>query len=94
MKKTKLDFQFLNTIKGFMHDEEVERLYGVCLEASAKGPLLEVGSYCGRSAVVIGQACKENTEFSIPLTTIKDPRSSSPGKNTLTLISMMRPYQG
>lgn len=56
---TKIDFQFLNTIKGFMHDEEVERLYDIALEASSMGPILEIGSYCGRSAAVIGAACKE-----------------------------------
>ncbi|MDD9300985.1 MAG: class I SAM-dependent methyltransferase [Desulfobacter sp.] len=56
----KIDFQFLNTIKGFMDDQEVVRLFEISRQASAMGPLLEIGSYCGRSAAIIGQACKEN----------------------------------
>ncbi len=55
-----IDFEFLNTIKGFMDDEEVVRLFDLATTASAMGPLLEIGSYCGRSAAVIGQACREN----------------------------------
>ena len=57
---TKIDFQLLNTIKGFMADDEVLRLFDLAKAASARGPVLEIGSYCGRSAAVIGQACKEN----------------------------------
>lgn len=55
-----IDFEFLNTIKGFMDDEEVVRLFELARTASAMGPLLEIGSYCGRSAAIIGQACREN----------------------------------
>jgi len=43
-----------------MADKEAERLFDLSLAASAMGPLLEIGSYCGRSAAIIGQACKEN----------------------------------
>ena len=42
-----------------MADQEVLRLHDLALEASTKGPLLEIGSYCGRSAVVLGSACRE-----------------------------------
>ncbi len=60
MTKINLDFGFLNTIKGFMEDEEAKRLFDISQEASAMGPLLEIGSYCGRSAVIIGSACRDN----------------------------------
>ncbi len=65
MKKT--DFDLLNRIKGFMADEEVIRLHTLALGAAEKGPLLEIGSYCGRSAVVLGAACrkKESQLFTI-----------------------------
>ena len=56
-----LDFEFLNTIKGFMDDEEALRLYDLSLTASRIGPVLEIGSYCGRSAAIIGSACKQNS---------------------------------
>jgi len=57
---TMIDFKILNTIKGFMDDAEAIRLYELAGEASRKGPLLEIGSYCGRSAAILGTACKEN----------------------------------
>lgn len=56
-----LDFEFLNTIKGFMDDDEALRLYDLSLAASRTGPVLETGSYCGRSAAIIGSACKQNS---------------------------------
>jgi len=55
-----LDFEFLNTIKGFMDDDEALRLSDLSLAASMIGPVLEIGSYCGRSAAIIGSACKQN----------------------------------
>ncbi len=46
--------------KGFMPDDEGIRLYGAGLEAagSGEGPLLEVGTYCGKSAVYLGAAAR------------------------------------
>lgn len=41
-----------------MDDEEVIRLHEIATQASAMGPLLEIGSYCGRSAAILGWACK------------------------------------
>ncbi len=55
-----LDFSFLNTIKGFMPDHEAFALYNLALDASNAGPVLEIGSYCGKSAAIIGAACKQN----------------------------------
>ncbi|WP_373498352.1 class I SAM-dependent methyltransferase [Desulfococcus sp.] len=54
-------------VKGFLDEEEGRRLHDVALEASRMGPCLEIGSYCGRSAVYIGSACRANggTLFSI-----------------------------
>src|SRR5207248_392761 len=44
---------------GFMPDDEGLALYRVGLAAAAVGPLLEVGSYCGKSAVYLGAAAVE-----------------------------------
>ncbi len=64
---TKMDFDFLHTVKGFMADEEMVRLHDLALDAAPRGPILEIGSYCGLSAAVIGAACKQtrSTLFSI-----------------------------
>jgi hypothetical protein len=56
----KVDLNMLKNIKGFLDQEEGQRLYEIALEASAYGPCLEIGSYCGKSTVYIGMACKEN----------------------------------
>lgn len=47
-------------IKGFLDAEEGARLYGLAREASARGPVLEVGGYCGKSTLYLGLGCREN----------------------------------
>lgn len=44
---------------GFMPDDEGIALYESGVEAGAIGPLLEIGSYCGKSAVYLGAAAAE-----------------------------------
>jgi predicted O-methyltransferase YrrM len=57
----------IETVKGFLHSEEGEALYNICLEISSLGPALEVGSYCGKSSIYLGLACRErnNTLYTI-----------------------------
>lgn len=61
------DFELAEQIKGFLDPEEGRRLYAVACEAAAMGPCLEIGSYCGKSALYLGRACREHgtTLFSI-----------------------------
>ncbi|AOY57571.1 conserved uncharacterized protein [Desulfococcus multivorans] len=47
-------------VKGFLDEAEGLRLYDIALSASKMGPCLEIGSYCGKSAVYIGAACRTN----------------------------------
>ncbi|VEN73763.1 conserved hypothetical protein [Candidatus Desulfarcum epimagneticum] len=50
----------LDEIPGFLDPEEARRLYDTALEAAGMGaPCLEVGGYCGKSAMCLGLACKE-----------------------------------
>ena len=44
--------------KGFMPEDEGALLYGVALERLPHGPALEVGTYCGKSAVYLGAAAR------------------------------------
>lgn len=48
----------IHTVKGFLDSVEGEALYQHALAAAQSGPLLEVGSYCGKSTVYLGAACK------------------------------------
>jgi predicted O-methyltransferase YrrM len=53
--------------KGFMPEDEGALLYDVAVQALLSGPGLEVGSYCGKSAVYLGAAARAagSTVFSV-----------------------------
>ena len=53
------DHNLLKNIKGFLDEDEGRRLYEIALEAGRLGPCLEIGSYCGKSTVYMGTACRE-----------------------------------
>jgi len=57
----------IDRVKGFLAIDEGEALYNLALDVAGIGPCLEVGSYCGKSTVYIGSACKEtgNTLFAL-----------------------------
>jgi MMP 1-O-methyltransferase len=44
--------------KGFMPEDEGALLYDVAVDALRRGPGLEVGSYCGKSAIYLGAAAR------------------------------------
>lgn len=45
--------------KGFMPADEGELLFRIALERLPHGPALEVGTYCGKSAIYLGAAARE-----------------------------------
>lgn len=60
-------------VKGFLAEDEGRALYDIALSAAKLGPCLEIGSFCGKSAVYIGTACKER---GVTLFTIDHHRGS------------------
>jgi predicted O-methyltransferase YrrM len=50
--------EFVSKVKGFLAEEEGLKLFELALEACSLGPCLEVGSFCGKSAIYLGIACK------------------------------------
>ncbi|HWC09832.1 MAG TPA: class I SAM-dependent methyltransferase [Acidimicrobiales bacterium] len=44
--------------RGFLADDEGLALYAAGRDGAARGPLLEIGSYCGKSAVYLGAAAQ------------------------------------
>jgi MMP 1-O-methyltransferase len=52
---------------GFMPDDEGALLHAHAVAAGADGPLLEVGSYCGKSAIYLGAAARRtgSTAFTV-----------------------------
>ena len=51
--------QHARAARGFMPEDEGELLHRVAREALRHGPVLEIGTYCGKSAVYLGAAARE-----------------------------------
>jgi len=48
------------SVKGFMPEVEGLALHDAALDVGRLGPLLEIGSYCGKSAIFLGAAARES----------------------------------
>ncbi|MFC1798841.1 class I SAM-dependent methyltransferase [Thermodesulfobacteriota bacterium] len=53
-----IDQKLIDSIKGFLDPQEGRCLYDMACAASRMGPCLEIGSYCGKSTLYLGTACK------------------------------------
>ncbi len=62
--------------KGFMPPDEGALLYRVASERAPDGPLLEVGTYCGKSAIYLGAAARECTAARAVVFTVDHHRGS------------------
>lgn len=58
MTLTDAELEVARRVKGFMPDDEGLALHEAGLAAGPVGPLLEIGSYCGKSAVYLGTAAR------------------------------------
>lgn len=63
-----------------MDYDEALRLYDLSLTASGAGPVLEIGSYCGRSAAIIGSACKKNNGILFSIDHHEGSEEQQPGE--------------
>ncbi len=59
MSLTDTELQVARDAKGFMPDEEGLALHAAGCDGGRRGPLLEIGSYCGKSGVYLGAAARE-----------------------------------
>lgn len=66
---------------GFMPDDEGAALYGagVLAGASGLGPLLEVGTYCGKSAVYLGAAARAASSVLFSIDHHRGSEENQPG---------------
>lgn len=53
------DLALARRVKGFMPEVEGLALHEAGRSAAAVGPLLEIGSYCGKSAIYLGTAARD-----------------------------------
>lgn len=70
----------LVTVKGFLDEEEGQRLYYIASEAALIGPCLEIGSYCGKSTVWIGTACKQKGAILFSIDHHRGSEEQQPGE--------------
>ena len=75
-----IDLDFWRSIKGFMDEEEARRLYTLSLQAAETGPVLEIGSYCGKSAYIIGSAAKEKNSILYSVDHHRGSEEQQPGE--------------
>ena len=67
-------------IKGFLDEDEADRLFSLAHVASKIAPCLEIGSYCGKSAIYLGAACKENKSVLFSLDHHTGSEEQQPGQ--------------
>ena len=72
-----------NNIKGFLAHEEGLFLYRLAKEYCLNGVAVEIGSYCGKSACYIGQACKENNTHLVTIDHHRGSEEQQLGKSIL-----------
>ena len=72
-------------IKGFLEKKEAESLYQFARKYSSLGPCLEIGSYCGKSAVYLGAAVKENNQILYSIDHHKGSEEQQPGEEFFDL---------
>ena len=75
-----LDDVLIDSVKGFLDKDEGRRLYETAELASRMGPCLEIGSYCGKSALYLGAACRENNGILFSIDHHRGSEEQQPGE--------------
>ena len=75
-----IDQNLIDSVKGFLDEEEGQCLYEIALEASPLGPCLEIGSYCGKSTLYLAAACKENNGVLFSIDHHRGSEEQQPGE--------------
>ncbi len=71
---------FLHSVKGFLDHQEGLALYELALKVCRQGPCLEIGSYCGKSTVYIGRACRQNDSVLYSIDHHRGSEEQQPGE--------------
>jgi predicted O-methyltransferase YrrM len=69
----------IETIKGFLDPAEGRALQAAAMETAGLGPALEIGAYCGKSAVYIGVACQAAGSLLFSLDHHRGSEENQPG---------------
>jgi len=69
----------IDTVKGFLDPAEGRALHDAALAVAPRGPGLEIGSYCGKSAVYLGTAFKAAGQILFALDHHRGSEENQPG---------------
>ena len=69
----------IETVKGFMDPAEGAALYNAAFGVADRGPVMEIGSYCGKSTVYLGAACKARGALLYALDHHRGSEENQPG---------------
>jgi len=72
--------ELINSVKGFLAEEEGRCLYESALKAGSLGPCLEIGSYCGKSTLYLATACKKNNSILFSIDHHRGSEEQQPGE--------------
>ena len=76
----KIKKDIIESVKGFLNREEGLRLYELAAEISVRAPLLEIGSYCGKSALYLGAGCRKNNAVLFSIDHHRGSEEQQPGE--------------
>ena len=68
-------------VRGFLPDHDGQLLFEWANQAAPIGPLLEIGSYCGRSTLWLGQAAKAHDTVVLALDHHRGSEEHQPGES-------------
>jgi predicted O-methyltransferase YrrM len=80
MDEVRLPNRLIQEVKGFLDEEEGLFLYRTAKEAALMGPCLEIGSYCGKSALYLGWGCKERQGILFSIDHHRGSEEQQPGE--------------
>ena len=75
-----IDPKLLRNVKGFLDEEEGRGLYDHALTAGGLGPCLEIGSYCGKSTLYLGAACRTSDTILFSVDHHRGSEEQQPGE--------------
>ena len=85
--KTQMDPALLRAAEaaaGFMPADEGQALYETALAYAPVGPVMEIGSYCGKSTIYLAAAARQSARRCSPSITTTGPRSTRRAGSTTT----------
>ncbi len=71
---------FWRELKGFLADDEAAALTAAAAAASALGPILEIGSYCGKSTICLALAMGDSDSLLFALDHHRGSEEHQPGE--------------